>query len=315
VHVQRAVAAFGASALPPWLNAPTSRALHTRVIVTMHEVTRNTILLWVLGRVLYRRLSNCCDKIIVHTEAVSNILTGPIGVPATNVIVTPHLDPLPPGPGATTAEFRTRFGLGQARILPAFGFIHVDKGLNDLVCALVILRRSSAAAMDDIRVVIAGAVRPQHGLFRLFEVRDRLHLRRVLREVRHEALQEHIALTRYVSDGDVAARFYTAEAVVLPYRRIEQSGAASLARTFGVPVPASTAGGLGEQFTVSYWTFPPGDPERLAEVLVEFHAAPAGRCVTISRQRLASDLHPVVRETLNVYLAVKQSGGGQIHVG
>ena len=76
---------------------------------------------------------------------------------------------------------------------------------------------------------------------------------------RHAAggVEQHLVLTGYVPDEDVAAWFQEAEAAVLPYRRIEQSGVGGPSYAFGVPVLASTAGGLGELYAGSRWTFPP----------------------------------------------------------
>ena len=216
-----------------------------------------------------------CDQIIVHTAGAATALTGPIGVPGAKVTVIAHPSAPPPTAGATPGDLRDRFGLGSARILLAFGFIHVDKGLGDLVQALGIVKDSGTAQLEDTRLVVAGAVRRRSGLFRVFEAWDRIDLARVLRRARRLALSRQLVLTGYVPDRDVAAWFQAADAVVLPYRHAEQSGVAGLAGAFGTPVLASTAGGLGEQFGGSPWSFPPRSPEHMARVLAGFLAGPA----------------------------------------
>ena len=45
-------------------------------------------------------------------------------------------------------------------------------------------------------------------------------------------------VTRYVSDGELAACFRRADIVVLPYREIEQSGVLATALAFGSPAGA-----------------------------------------------------------------------------
>jgi glycosyltransferase involved in cell wall biosynthesis len=328
VHVQFAVAAFGARTplLVRWLTL-LRRQLPVPVVITMHEVTRDTALLRGPGRALYRLLAGHADRIIVHTGAARDALTRMGGPPGKTVII-PHPRARPPRAESTPAGLRARFGLGDSRILLAFGYVHIDKGLGDLVRALGILSRSAAIplfsppprfaptpslpspppapGLRDVRLVIAGAVRPRRGVFRVFEARDRAHLARVLRQARRSGLGGHLVLTGYVPDGDVEAWFRAAEAAVLPYRRIEQSGVAGLAGAFGVPVLASTAGGLGELYAGSRWTFPPRRPDRLAQVLADFlRAAPAEREIAAGH-RGAPDLQAVTELTLSLYRAGAQ---------
>ena len=263
IHVQFAVAAFGARAVPLLRLLDALRRERTApLIVTMHEVTRDTATLRAAGRLIYRRLAARCAAVIVHTHAAFSVLTGPVGVPPGKVTVIPHPRPQPPLPGTAEGDLRARFGLGNARVLLAFGFIHVDKGLGDLVRALTTADLSASGVLDDVRIVVAGGVRPRRGPLRVFQVRDRQHLRQVLRQARRGGVQSRLTLTGYVPDGDIAGWFGAAEAVLLPYRRIEQSGVAALASALGVPVLASTAGGLSELFAGSPWTFPPGTRPR-----------------------------------------------------
>jgi glycosyltransferase involved in cell wall biosynthesis len=302
VHVQFAIAAFGTQtmALLRWLDA-LRRGLAVPVVGTLHEVTRDTALLRAAGREFYRQIVARCEHVIVHTHTAYDALTGPVGVAENKVVVIPHPNVRPPGGTSTPEDVRRRFGLGKARILLAFGFIHPDKGLDDLVSALSILHRTGAVPLNDVRVVVAGTVRLRHGLFRVFEVRDRLHLARVLRHARQKSLQQYIVLTGYVPEGEISAWFHVAEAVVLPYRRTEQSGVASLASAFGVTVIASTVGGLREQFAGSRWTFPPRDPEFLARVLVAFLGATPSEQAQLVFSPHASDLASVIKATFQLY--------------
>ena len=243
----------------------------------MHEVTRDTASLRAAGRFIYRQLTSCCDHVIVHTQTAHRVLTGRLGVAPAMVTVVPHPAAQPPSGTMTAADLRARYQLGTATVLLAFGFIHVDKGLDDLVRALAILPGPAGVPGDGFRLIVAGGVRPRQGLFRCFELRDRLHLRRVTRVMRRSRLQRQVVFTGYVPDGEVAAWFQAAAAVVLPYRRTDQSGVAGLAHAFGVPVLASTAGGLHEQLADNRWTFPPRNPESLSRVLAGFPRPAAGR--------------------------------------
>lgn len=302
IHVQFAVAAYGAriSNLLAWLDHLRS-VMHVPVIVTMHEVTRDTAALRNPGRALYRSLVTRCDHVIVHTNAARSILTQQLHVPVGKVSVIPHTAARAPRAVSTPADLRNRYGLGDAELLVSFGFVHVDKGLDDLIRCLRIVRRSDSTLLENVRVVIAGTVRPRRGLFRVFELRDWLHLWRVLQMARWAQLRHLIVLTGYVPDDDVAGWFEVAGGIVLPYKRTEQSGVAALANAARVPVLASTAGGLGEQYEGSEWLFPPESPEEFAKVLTRFLCSPASQRAGELAGSMRADLGSVLESTLSLY--------------
>jgi glycosyltransferase involved in cell wall biosynthesis len=268
------------------------------IFVTLHEVLRDTAQTRAPGRALYRRLAGLADCVILHTEAARAALAGPVGARADHVSVVPHPRARLPAAQTTPAELRRRHGLGADPVLLAFGFVHVDKGLDDLVRAYARLRRRGRHG--GARLVVAGAVRPRQGPFRAFEVRDRLHLARMRRLVRAARLQDRVTFTGYVPGGEVRPWFELAAAAVLPYRRIDQSGVAGLAGAAGTPVLLSTAGGLAEAETAD-WTFPPRAPERLAGVLEAFLAAAPERRAGAAPAVTAPDLDGFVRATLAAY--------------
>jgi glycosyltransferase involved in cell wall biosynthesis len=305
IHVQFAIAAFGTRTLVllRWL-ALLRRDLQVPVVVTFHEYARESAMLPVVGRVLHRRLASQCDRLIVHTTgALTGVITD-CGQSASKVVLIPHPRAEPPPSTSSASDLRARFKLGNARVLLAFGFINVDKGLDDLVRALGIIQRASPGLLHNVRLVVAGAVRRRNGVFRIFEARDRVHLVRVKSLIWRLGLQRRLVMTGYVPVGDVAGWFNLADAAVLPYRRAEQSGVAGLALSFGTPVLASDAGGLAEQLTATRWTFPPAAPARLAETLKRFlMAQPAERTEISSRCGSANELVSVAANTLDLYRA------------
>ncbi len=75
-------------------------------------------------------------------------------------------------------------------------------------------------------------------------------------------------VTRYVSDGELAACFRRADLVVAPYRESEQSGVIATALAFGRPLLASDVGGFGEVAAAGAAELvAPGDPAALREAL------------------------------------------------
>jgi glycosyltransferase involved in cell wall biosynthesis len=311
VHIQFSVGAFG-SRTPALLRsiAVLKRDHGVPVLVTMHEVTRDTALLRSAGRALYRAVAGRCDRVIVHTRAAKTALTGFAQVPAAKVTVIPHPTSQPPAGDVDASELRRKFSLSGARILLAFGFVHVDKGLQDLVRALGLLRRQGTLPAGT-RLVVAGAVRRRSGPMRVFEAWDHLYLQRALWLARLHGVRGDIVLTGYVRDAEVAGWFGAAECAVLPYRRIEQSGVVSLALALGVPVLASRVGGLDELFPGSPWTFPPRDPARLAETIIKFLRTPRDSTVAPGVvPRAGTDVAAVAAATLDAYAVLSQGSAG-----
>jgi glycosyltransferase involved in cell wall biosynthesis len=303
VHVQFAIAGFGIRtvALIRWLDRM-RRDAGVPVVVTLHEPTRESAALPLLGRAAQRAIASRCDHFIVHTPAARSAVVAGLGIPAGRVSLTALPDARFRGGSGTDAHLRTRFGLAGARVLLSFGFIHVDKGLDDLVDALGLLRDSAPAVLDGVRVVLAGDVRPRHGAFRLMGARDRRYLTGLIRRIGRSGLQDVIVTTGYVPDEDVAGWFGLADAVVLPYREAEQSGVERLARSAGVPVLASSAIGPAEPSALTRWIFPPRAPARLAETVRDFLTT-ADR-ETPRPEPASSDLAPVAAATLDLYRLV-----------
>jgi glycosyltransferase involved in cell wall biosynthesis len=306
VHVQFAVAAFGTRtfALMHWLNVM-RRDLKVPIVVTLHEVTRESALLRPLGHAVHQWIVKRCDHLILHTDSTRDALVREVKVPQSSVSVIPHASAQPTTVSSSTNEnLRARFSLGDSRVLLAFGFIHADKGLDDLIRALGIVRDSGAECLNNVRVVVAGDVRPRRGLFRILEARDRLYFARLMRQVRRMALETLVVVTGYVPDSEVAAWFEIADAAILPYRHAEQSGVESLARAFDVPVLGSAVGGLAEQLAGSPWTFPPCAPERMAETLAKFLSTTQSGGTQSAAAQQAANFAPVIATTMELYGAV-----------
>jgi glycosyltransferase involved in cell wall biosynthesis len=301
VHVQFAVPAFGSRtlAVPRLLERLAARG-GAPVVATMHEVTRDTELLRGAGRALYRRVVARTALVTAHTRAARDLLEQSLG--ARGAVLIPHFSTPPPAAARTPEELRAEHGLEGARLLLMFGFIHVHKGLDDLVRALRLLADAEPELSADVRLVVAGSVRRRSGVFRVMEVLDHLHHARVRRLARRLGVADRITSTAFVPEGDIAAWFAASEAVVLPYRRAEQSGVANLALAYGTPVLGTTAGGLAELFAGSPWTVPPARPDLLAERIAEFLRSPAKQYIPADQP--AAGLEHIVHAVLDLYRSV-----------
>lgn len=308
VHVQFAVAAFG-TRTPGLVRA--LGQLDVPVVTTLHEVTRDTDALRSAGRALYRALARRSTSLIAHTAPARRALTDRVGAAGRPVHVIPHHRAEPPAATVGANELRRRYELDGCRVLLAFGFIHVDKGLDDLVHAVALLRGGDPR-WADLRLAVAGEVRTRSGAFRAFEARDRLHLRRIHRDARRFGVHDAIVESGYVPAGEVRPWFDVAEAVVLPYKAIEQSGVASMAAAVGAPMLTSTTGTLAAEFGDPRWPLPAGDPVGIATAIGGFLDA-GGRDTAFRRAPDGDDAQSICHEIEAVYRSALGSAAGVTH--
>jgi glycosyltransferase involved in cell wall biosynthesis len=310
VHLQFTVAGYTTRIFSLLQLLESVRGTKTRVFVTFHEATTDTALLRGVGRALYRRVVELADVVVVHTDASLAELTGRIGArpTATAVISHPRMDA--PAPTTTPLELRERYGLDHARVLLFFGFLHVDKGLDDLVHAFHLLDAGEGAAIGDVRLVVAGEVPVRNGPGKPYELRNRIHVARIRRSIARWGLSDRVVFTGYVPSGEMAAWFRLASAVVLPYRRNEQSGVANLAAGLGAPLLVSEVGGLTELAATTGWSFPPRDPDELARTLAAFLRT-EGEPGIRSSGAFAPSMAEIARETLALYDGCGPTLGGR----
>jgi glycosyltransferase involved in cell wall biosynthesis len=194
-----------------------------------------------------RRLYHRFDAVIAHTRRGRDRLVSEVGVAPEKITVIPigaynHLThvanraPLPP-------ELRNVEG----PVALFFGKLRPNKGLDVLL--------SAWREVDHGELWIVGAP----GM-------DVASLQR-------SAPPRTRFITRWVSESEVPAFFERADVVVLPYRRIEQSGVALTALAFERPMVLADVGGLGEiAATGAGVLFPPGDALALADALTSLFA-------------------------------------------
>ena len=203
-----------------------------RVVLTAHNVNaarrdgRDSAWNRLTLRVQYR----LAERVFVHTEAMKRELEHAFGVPATKVSVIPFATPdVTPSTDLTREEARERLGIPpQDKVLLFFGQIVPYKGLEFMLQALPAL----LAADPDYRLLIAGKVKRGH-------------------EAYWKGLQESLlapvaqrvdARIGHIAEHEVEHYFRAADALVLPYVEIYQSGVLFLSYRFGLPVVATDVG-------------------------------------------------------------------------
>jgi glycosyltransferase involved in cell wall biosynthesis len=157
------------------------------------------------------------------------------GVAADRVVIIPYgINVTIPTSDMSQAQARARLGLGfDQRILLFFGQIAPYKGIEYLIEAVATL----APRDDRLRVLVAGKVKQGWGPY-WQHIKERFSTL----AVRERAI-EHI---RFIPDEEIEPYFAAADALVLPYTYIFQSGVMFMAYSFGLPVIATDVGSLKE---------------------------------------------------------------------
>lgn len=192
-----------------WVVLQLARSYTIKKVVTLHDVDP---LVHSAGAHHFRKLARRVDAIVVHNTFSRKELLGK-GIPEQKIHVIPHgnycefIPELPPHPASDTLE------------ILFFGQIKTVKGLD------VLLEGLARAIQDGAKIRLTIAGRPWHADWSKFEKLIQLH-----------NLSPHIQLRlEYIPNEEVAALFEAADLVVLPYRRIYQSGVLLLAMSYGRP--------------------------------------------------------------------------------
>lgn len=251
---------------PAWLHGIAEgllfRLAAARYVLTVHDVLphdRHTTWNQRLSRWTFR----LADRLVVHTPVMREKLVRGYGVDPARIVVMEHgiepLDalPAPVRPPAAAATARPQ--------LVFFGIVKEYKGLDLLLDAL------AAAPLDvDLRIVGACLDAP---LVADLEARIARHPRR-----------EHIRWRNaYVGEAEVTELFGSADALVLPYRHIDQSGVLFQALRHGVPIVATDVGAFAHYVTPELGELcPPEDVPALAAAIGRLVA----RLPQVDRQRI-----------------------------
>ncbi len=219
------------------------------LVLTAHDVLAREPSAWQRGA--QRRLYGRMDAVIAHSEHGRRRLIDELGLPPARVHTIPHgaFEHLA---GAPAGPLPPELQDGGLPVVLCFGLIRPYKGVDVLLEAW--------RGVADAELWIVGRPRMDIGPLR---ARAGANVRWV---------------TRYVSDGELAACFRRADIVVLPYREIEQSGVLATALAFGSPLVLSDLGGFDEVAAAGAARLvAANDPQALREALTGLLADRAER--------------------------------------
>jgi glycosyltransferase involved in cell wall biosynthesis len=260
------------------------------VVHTVHNLWPHHSRRHARDRQRLRRLYHACHHLIAHTEDTVRGLIEEFGVPPERISRIPH------------GNFRQFWNQDRASV-PAlrsaaehtptilmFGDLRPSKGADVLLRAAAMLRDRGVA----FRVVLAGQPRtdaqPYRDLAHTLDIEDRVMFD-----------------LRYVEEEEVPSYFEAASLVALPYRAIDQSGAAIAALTMGRAIVATRVGGLAELVEQGECGLlvPVDDVESLAAALGRLLTDDGlrRRCETNARCYAETALawEPIAEQTIDAY--------------
>jgi glycosyltransferase involved in cell wall biosynthesis len=255
------------------------RALGKRLVLTAHNIDRmqrdgrRSEFLTASLRFLYRQV----DYIFVHTEKMRWELERDFGVPHQKIGVIPYgINNAVPVSGIGRTGARQALGLrDDEKVLLFFGNIAPYKGLDLLLDALQIV--------PACRLVVAGRLK-QNSTGYWNEIEER---------ITQKGLQDRVIRhIRFIPDEKIELYFKAADVLVLPYRRIYQSGVLFLAYSFGLPVVATDVGDLRNaiQKGVTGYFCKRDDATALADAITEYFASDLYRHLEERRKAISESI-------------------------
>lgn len=227
------------------------RSISPRYILTAHDLLpHDRHDAW--HRFVFGLSYRLADRVVVHTEKMGCDIVAMHGVDPKRVVLMEHgIEPLTAAPvPAAAAAPRAPDGL---RLL-FFGKVMRYKGVDVLLQALhgfglpFQLRIAGVCQDPELTRALEGAIASHPG-------------------------QAHIHWdNRYIEDADIPGLFAWADATVLPYRYIDQSGILFQSLRFGVPVVAARVGAFESYVTPAIGeTFAPEDADGCRDALLRLH--------------------------------------------
>jgi glycosyltransferase involved in cell wall biosynthesis len=241
------------------------RMLGKFVVLTVHNVNvgkRDSSDSW-LNRSTLRMQYRLADHLFVHTAKMKSELCSEFGVSDQVVTVIPFgINTTVPRTQLTPDEAKERLGIkpGQKTVL-FFGGIRPYKGLEYLVEAFLELTDD-----PEYRLIIAGFAKKG----------SEQYLKTIQQRIDGSPAREKVVQRiEYIPDEDTELYFKAADALVLPYTYVFQSGVLFLAYGFGLPVIASDVGSVAEDVIEGKTGFlcKPCDSEGLAEAIRKYFAS------------------------------------------
>ena len=277
IHLQYCISLYGINFISLYrlLHAVKRRWPNIKKIVTLHEIQREQQKLGYMANVFYKQFTKLFDGFIVHTEVAQNVLENVYHIPSGNVLKInfPIARLENKNLAENVAAINKKYSLQDKLVVLLFGFIQIDKGIDDLVQAIPILNKSPGIKKK-LRVVVAGDIRARQGVFKYFERKDKKYLRKIHKFLEKENIEHQVVFTGYVKNSYVSALFSRSDIIAIPYTSIEQSSVLGISLNALRPIVATDVGGLGETLRHAGILVGARDYEAMAEAINKIYESP-----------------------------------------
>jgi D-inositol-3-phosphate glycosyltransferase len=200
------------------------------------------------------------DHIFVHTERMKRELLSDFGIQERKVSVIPFgINNTIPNTAMTTLDAKGMLGISTSdKTMLCYGQIAPYKGLEYLISAFTQLLKRDR----NYRLIIAG--KPKWNEIYWSQIVQMM----IERDVRDRVIER----IEHVPDEETELYFKAADALILPYVRIFQSGVLFLSYSFGLPVIAADVGSLKEEIIEGKTglAFKPQDSSDLVRVIGQY---------------------------------------------
>lgn len=247
IHIQYVIPLYGFYLIILWPLVWVAKYFtKSKLVITFHEVKRDTSALWHIGSWYFFILSIFAARMYVHTDEAKNILIKKCHVRENKVLIIPHGTFSFKSTVNKEDYIRKEYNINKKNNVLFFGYIHVDKGIEYLVDAFSRLLLKKHNLRETTQLLIVGSVRPRRGIFRIFGALDLRYFGKIKDQIRRLGLQNDVMFIDYIPDDLIYSFLKIASCVVLPYTNGEQSGVLNSAISIQTPIVASNIGGIGE---------------------------------------------------------------------
>jgi D-inositol-3-phosphate glycosyltransferase len=212
------------------------KSLGKKLLFTAHNVYREERdgRGGMFSRLTTKMMYTLVDCIIVHTVKMKEELCSLFGIPGKKVFVIRHgINNRIDKKGITKEDACGRLGIDSSRrTLLFFGQIDEYKGLDILIGSMPLLLQKDPGLL----LMIVGKLK-----------RSSYYIDRLLRRIDDTVPEKNIMKRfEFVPAGELEWFFSAADCLILPYKKIFQSGIIFLAYRLGVPVIATDVGSFRE---------------------------------------------------------------------
>ena len=208
-----------------------SRSMGIPIVLQAHETfdpSENRITpLAIIGKKILNRILEKTDVLALHNGFQKNQFKEIFCQEDSKIVHAPFMKYDQYGEKIDRDIARDRLGIKSQKTILFFGLIRDYKGLSEFIDEY-----AKNSSLSEYCLLISGEFWDGEQ-----EIRDKID---------KISDREILLNSKYVDAGELSLYFSAADCLILPYKRSSQSGVASIAISYGLPIVAFDVGGLSE---------------------------------------------------------------------